>query len=178
MNGATTFRETSKGGKVMRATTRLRKRAAIVVMAAAIALGTTACFPDVSSSGPTDPYISALYQAMNQDRANNGLPPLSHSPKLENLAGTWAWQMASANSLYHQDLAGVLNTPDFQAFHTLGENIIVAPGSYTPQQLEAAWMASAPHRANILSGAFNVVGLGRFVGPDGRLWAAADFGGI
>ena len=30
-------------------TTKLRTQTAIVVMAAAIALGTTACFPDVSS---------------------------------------------------------------------------------------------------------------------------------
>lgn len=162
----------------MRATTRLRKRTTIVVMAAAVALGTTACFPNVSSSPPTDPYINALYNAMNQDRANNGLPPLSQSPKLENLAGTWSWQMAQANSLYHQDLGGVLNSDDYQGFRTLGENILVAPGNYTPQQIEAAWMGSAPHRANILSGAFNIVGLGKFVGPDGRVWATADFGGI
>ena len=37
---------------------------------------------------------------------------------------------------------------------------------------------SAPHRANILSGAFNIVGIGYYRGPDGRLWAVQDFGGI
>jgi uncharacterized protein YkwD len=162
----------------MRASTRVRKQAAIVVMAAAIALGTTACFPNVASTPPTDPYINALFNAMNQDRASNGLPPFSNSPKLENLAGTWAWHMSQANSLSHQDLGSLLNSGDYQGFRTLGENIIVAPGSYTPQQLEASWMASAPHRANILNGAFNIVGLGKFVGPDGQVWAAADFGGI
>jgi uncharacterized protein YkwD len=60
----------------------------------------------------------------------------------------------------------------------LGENIIVAPGHYTPEQLEAAWMASAPHRANILSRGFNVVGVGMSRGPDGRIWATVDFGGV
>ena len=158
--------------------TRLRRHTAIVVMAAAVALGTTACFPDVSSSPPSDPYINALYNAMNQDRANAGLPPLTHSPKLENLAGTWAWQMATDGYLHHQNLGGLLANPDFAAFHTLGENILVGPGSYSPQQIEAAWMGSAPHRANILNGGFNVVGLGKFVGPDGQVWATADFGGV
>jgi uncharacterized protein YkwD len=158
--------------------TRLRKHTAIIVMAAAVALGTTACFPDVSSGQPTDPYINALYQAMNQDRARSGLPGLSHSPKLENLAGTWAWRLAQDGYLHHQDLGGTLSNPDFGAFRTLGENVLVAPGDWSPQQLEGAWMASAPHRANILNGAFNVVGLGKFIGPDGRLWAVADFGGV
>lgn len=162
----------------MRATTRLRKRTAIVVMAAAVALGTTACFPDVSAGEPGDPYVNALFHAINQDRANAGVPPLAHSPKLENLAGTWSWQVATDNWLHHQDLAAILYSPDFEAFYTLGENIIVAPGQYSPQQLEAAWMNSAPHRANILNGGFNVVGIGTFWGPDGRLWATVDFGGL
>jgi uncharacterized protein YkwD len=48
----------------------------------------------------------------------------------------------------------------------------------TSDQMEAAWMASAPHRANIISGAFNVVGIGCYRGPDGRVRAVQDFGGI
>jgi uncharacterized protein YkwD len=47
-----------------------------------------------------------------------------------------------------------------------------------PTQMENAWMASSPHRANILSRSFNIVGIGVYRGPDGRLWAVQDFGGI
>ena len=86
--------------------------------------------------------------------------------------------MSVDNSLHHQDLAGILNSSDYAAFHTLGENIIVAPGSYTAEQLEAAWMASPPHKANILSRSFNTMGIGVFYGPDGRIWSAVDFGGV
>jgi uncharacterized protein YkwD len=43
--------------------------------------------------------------------------------------------------------------------------------------MEAMWMGSAPHRANILNGAFNQIGIGYFRGPDGRLWGVQDFGG-
>jgi uncharacterized protein YkwD len=60
----------------------------------------------------------------------------------------------------------------------MGENILVAPGGMSPAQLQGLWMGSAPHRANILSGAFNIVGIGYFRGPDGRIWAVQDFGGI
>ena len=35
-----------------------------------------------------------------------------------------------------------------------------------------------PHRANIMSRSFNVVGIGWYWGPDGRLWAVQEFGGI
>ena len=159
-------------------TTRLRKRTALVVLAAAIARCTTACFPDAAPGEPANPYVRTVYQAINQDRANAGLPGLAHSPKLENLAGTWAWQMSVDNSLHHQNLSGLLFSSDYSHFRALGENIIVGPGNLSPQQLEAAWMNSAPHRANVLNSAFNVVGIGVFYGSDGRVWSVVDFGAI
>jgi uncharacterized protein YkwD len=158
--------------------TLLRKRTALLVLAALIALCTTACFPDTAPGEPSNPYTRGIFEAMNQDRVNNGLRPLVQSPKLENLAGTWAWQMSVDNYLHHQDLAGVLYSPDLTPYYTLGENIIVAPGNMAPWQLEAAWMYSPAHRANILNSNFNVVGIGAFWGPDGRLWSVVDFGGV
>jgi uncharacterized protein YkwD len=162
----------------MRVDTRVRKRTVLVASVAALVLLATACFPDVAPGEPADSASAAVFRAVNQDRANAGLAPLSHSPKLTNLAGTWSWQMSQDNWLHHQDLAGVLYSPDYHAFSTLGENILVAPGHYSPEQLEAAWMNSPPHRSNILSRNFNVMGVGVFRGPDGRLWATVDFGGL
>jgi uncharacterized protein YkwD len=155
------------------------KRAAAVVMAVAIGFGLTSCgFANVSSTGPSDPYTAALFNSLNYDRVMNGLPQLSWSPKLSNQAGTWAWNMASVNSLYHQNLAALINSPDYYGYNTLGENILVGPGGMSATGVEGAWMASAPHRANILSSAFNIVGIGYVRGPDGRIWAVQDFGGI
>jgi uncharacterized protein YkwD len=119
-----------------------------------------------------------LLASLNVDRAANGLPPLTWSPKLSNQAGTWAANMAAVNSLYHQNLSALINSSDYQGYSTLGENIIVGPGNLSPAALEAAWMNSPPHKANILSGAFNIVGIGYVRGPDGRIWAVQDFGGI
>jgi uncharacterized protein YkwD len=157
----------------------LSKRAAAVAMTALVAIGLTSCgFANTSSSGPDDSYTAGLYNALNYNRVMNGLPQLTWSPKLANQAGSWAHQMSNANSLYHQDLGALINSPDYAGYYTMGENILVGPGSMTPNSMEGAWMASAPHRANILSGAFNIVGIGYFQGPDGRLWAVQDFGGI
>ena len=86
--------------------------------------------------------------------------------------------MSVDNSLHHQNLSNVLYSSDFSRFSTLGENIIVGPGNMSPQQLEAAWMNSAPHRANVLNRNYNVVGIGVFYGPDGRVWSVVDFGAI
>ena len=154
-----------------------RKTAAVVLMGV-VALGLTGCFPDRSSAPPSDPFVNDLYNRLNYDRATVGLPPLTWSPKLGNMAGTWAYQMATVNSLYHQNLSALINSSDYQGYTTLGENIIVGPGDLSPAALEAAWMNSPPHKANILSGAFNIVGIGYVRGPDGRIWAVQDFGGI
>jgi uncharacterized protein YkwD len=153
-----------------------RKTAAIVLMGV-VGLGLTGCFPDTGNP-PSDPFQNDLYQSLNRDRASVGLPPLTWSPKLANNASGWAWQMMAANSLYHQNLSAVLNSADYQNYYTLGENILVGPGSMSAASIEAAWRASPPHWANITSTAFNVVGIGYVRGPDGRIWAAQEFGGL
>ncbi|MFI5042618.1 MAG: CAP domain-containing protein [Acidimicrobiales bacterium] len=162
----------------MSARTLVGKKAAVIAMAVLVSVGLTSCFADTSTTPPADPTLAGMYQALNQDRAAHGLPALTWSPKLQNLAGSWAHQMASVNTLYHQNLGSVISTSDFVNYHTLGENILVGPGSMTPAQMETAWMNSSLHKANILSGNYNIVGMGVFIGGDGRIWAVVDFGGI
>ena len=67
---------------------------------------------------------------------------------------------------------------DYQAYYTLGENILVGPGGMSADSIEGAWRASAPHWANITNRSFNVVGIGYVRGPDGRIWAVQEFGGL
>jgi uncharacterized protein YkwD len=154
-----------------------RKTAAIVLMGV-VGLGLTGCFPDTSATPPSDPYLNELYNRLNADRASVGLPPLTWSPKLSNSAGSWAWQMAADNTLYHQNLSTLLYSGNYSNYYTLGENILVGPGSMSAAAVEGAWRASAPHWANITSRSFNIVGIGYVRGPDGRIWAAQEFGGI
>lgn len=162
----------------MRVKTLLGKKTAAVVLMAVTGLGLSGCFADTSSTPPSDPFVNGLYQALNRDRASQGLPPLTWSPKLANNAGWWASNMAGANSLYHQNLSALLGSSDYSAYYTLGENIMVGPGSMTPDAIEGAWRSSPPHWANITSRSFNVVGIGYVHGPDGRIWAVQEFGGL
>jgi uncharacterized protein YkwD len=157
--------------------TKIRKRAAILVMALVIGVAATACLPDTGPD-PDNPYQNMLLQAMNRDRAANGLPRLTWSPKLSVLAMDWSNQMARDNNLYHQNLSAVLTRSDYQGYWTLGENILVGPWNMPIEQMESVWMNSPGHRANILSRNYNVVGLAFVNGPDGRLWVTVDFGGI
>ena len=160
----------------MRRTTT-RRRITLVVVALALGLATTACFPNTGPP-PTDPTIGGIYQAMNSDRAAAGLAPLTWSPKLANLAGSWSDNMAAQHRMYHRDLGSTLYSPDFNGYYTLGENVLVGPLNMSAGEMEAAWMGSPPHRANILSTQFNVVGVGVVWGNDGKAYATVNFGGI
>jgi|tagenome__1003787_1003787.scaffolds.fasta_scaffold20400598_1 uncharacterized protein YkwD len=158
---------------------RCKKVAVALVATITLGLAVSSCgFANVSSTGPSDGYTVGLYHALNADRAANGLPALAWSPKLANQAGTWAYQMAQEGVLHHQDLNALIYSDDYAAFWSLGENILVGPVSMTPDSMERAWMASPPHRANIMSPNYNVVGIGYWRGSDGRVWAVQDFGGI
>jgi uncharacterized protein YkwD len=160
-------------------TATVRKRTAVIIMALAIGIGATACLPDTAPPPTADGYQRAMFDAVNRDRANYGLAPLTFSPKLSVLAGGHSCDMQRAGYLYHTDLSGTLNNnPDFAAYWSLGENVVVAPSSMSAQDLESIWMGSPNHRANILNPNFNVVGMAACFAPDGRVWATQDFGAL
>jgi len=163
----------------MNVKTFVGKRTAAVVLMVIVALGLAACAPPPPpSGGPGDSFTSSLLQSLNADRARAGLPGLAWNGTLANSASSWAHQMSNAGTLYHQNLSALIYSSAYAGFHALGENILVGPGSMSAPSLEVAWMNSPPHRANILNGGFNVVGIGYYRGPDGRIWAAQEFGGV
>jgi uncharacterized protein YkwD len=112
--------------------------------------------------------------AHNGDRAAAGLDGLCENGQLAGFAQAWAEQMAATGSFVHQDIASTITGT---SFFTMGENILVGPAGYSPDQMETAWMNSPAHRANILSGAFNQAGVGTAYSADGRMWVCVDFGG-
>lgn len=162
-----------------------RKTAGAILILGAVGLGLTGCLPAApapapaasSSAAPADGLTNDIYAAVNRDRASVGLPGFAYNGQLASNAAGWAHQMANANSLYHQNLSALLSSPGYGGFYTLGENILVGPGSMSGASIEASWRASAPHWANITNRAFNQIGIGYFRGPDGRIWAVQEFGG-
>src|SRR6202451_3588824 len=111
--------------------------------------GTMAAVP-VLGQQPAEQQVMDL---ANQDRAQQGLPPLKWDPALAHAAAAHAQMMAGQSELSHQypgepDLAARCGAAGAH-FRTIEENVALAP---TPQALEQEWMHSPPHRANILNG--------------------------
>jgi hypothetical protein len=118
---------------------------------------------------------SQLVQATNEDRAQHGLGPLKWDPALARAAQRHAELMVGQRALSHQyqgeaDLETRVGQEGAH-FHVVAENLAAAP---TPAALEAEWMHSPGHRANILDPRLNEIGVG-FVRQGGYLWAVEDF---
>jgi hypothetical protein len=116
-----------------------------------------------------------VFELANADRAQQGMPLLKWDPALAQAASEHADMMAQQPALSHQ----YPGEPDLVAragaagahFRSIAENVALAP---TPQALEKEWMNSAPHRANLLNPAMNVIGVG-LVKRGGNYYAVEDF---
>jgi Cysteine-rich secretory protein family len=116
-----------------------------------------------------------LMQATNEDRARQGLGPLKWDPALARAAQKHAQLMVGQSALSHQ-YAGEEELETRVAeqgahFRVVAENLAAAP---TPIALEAEWMHSPHHRANILDARLNEIGIG-IVRQGNNLWAVEDF---
>lgn len=118
----------------------------------------------VASSNPGAAFVAAT----NQARAAAGLPGLSVSADLTAAATHQAQNMADAGVLFH--------TPDLGAglccWIMVGEN--VGKGS-SEAVIQAAFMASPEHRANILRAAYGQIGVGYVIDRSGNLWVSEVF---
>lgn len=106
---------------------------------------------------------------LNAQRAGAGLPPFASQSGLMDVAQQWSTYQASTASMIHN--------PAF-ASQTAGagcggatENVASAMGSISPV---AAWMASPPHRANILSSATHL-GVGAATSTNGITYYTLNF---
>ncbi len=106
---------------------------------------------------------------INQQRALAGLAALSENPALDAAAQAHSDDMVSGNYFDHVAPNGAdpLSRVVAAGFATvadvldLGENIAAGGGSLaTPEQTVTNWMASPPHRANILDPTFKETGIG------------------
>jgi uncharacterized protein YkwD len=135
--------------------------AAAVAIAPALVL---VAGPASASSSPA----ASLVAATNQARAAAGIAPLQVSGDLTAVATRQAHNMAASDALYH--------TPGLSSavccWVVLGENVGEGPSA---ARLQAAFMASADHRANILRTSFTQVGIGYAIDQHGTLWVSEVF---
>jgi uncharacterized protein YkwD len=158
------------------------RRAKLLAATLVVAALSTACYGGAAGGGsggqslPSAGTARELYDLTNAERARNGLPALGWNNQLGQLALDWSAWMAATGSMTHRDLWATINSPAFWQFRSLGENILQGSCGISAAQMHQAWMNSAGHRANILSGGYNVIGIGVVCDSAGRVWATQNFG--
>ena len=112
-----------------------------------------------------------MVQLTNDDRTDKDRSALELDLQLSRYARKHSQDMADAGGIFHtDDLAAKLKGKDWSAG---GENVGMA--SNLPD-LEAVFMASTPHRQNILNREFDHVAIG-VVESDGNFWVTVIFYG-
>jgi uncharacterized YkwD family protein len=107
---------------------------------------------------------------VNEQRAANGLKPLTLSAELSNAARAKSQDMHNNHYFAHESPTYGSPFDMLTAFgiryQAAGENI--AMGYATPEAVMNAWMNSSGHRANILSTSYTQIGVGYVA--DGNYW--------
>jgi uncharacterized protein YkwD len=128
--------------------------------------------PAQTSSGAAE---QELLVSVNRTRRAQGLPPLRWNDALAAAARRHAGVMAQRGSAEH----GFAGEPGLASrvtqagvrFVSLSENVAQGPG---PEAIQAEFLNSANHRANILDSDMDSVGIG-VVERRGQLFAVEDF---
>jgi uncharacterized protein YkwD len=117
-----------------------------------------------------------LFNQLNDSRKHAGLEPLEWDEHLAQAARAHSQLMASKNQLGHvlpgEPEVGARLAATGVRFNRSAEN--VAYNTYL-NDFDKAWMESPPHKENMLSPNYNVVGIGIAQSDEGLYYATQDF---
>ena len=135
----------------------------------------------VSATARLSAREASLVAQINAARAAHGVPPLAVDASLARAARAHSLSMLHNGFFDHGNFAARIRRFGGRGA-TLGENIAWGSGPYgTARGLVNQWLASPPHRANLLRRGFRRIGVGavvgRFSGVPGATVATADFAG-
>jgi hypothetical protein len=142
---------------------------ALAVVAAVLASGFGLVLP--ASAASTDGSVQQTL--INQDRTAAALTPLAWSPCLAGIALQNAQRMAAAGAISHANGAQ-LDLGCLAGATQSGENVGDTSNGIDDVQLNAVFMASPPHKANIL-GPYNYVGTAWALDSRGYGYIAVEF---
>jgi len=150
-----------------------RRLGGVVVTLLALGPAVIVAAPAAQAS-TASPAMVAAYQArvvywINNQRAAYRRGGLSWAWCPQVFADNWAIHLASTGTFYHQSMYTILRCGGATV---AAENL--ARGNVDASAVVAAWMASPGHRANILDGRLNRVGV-HAVYAGGQWVVAADF---
>jgi len=155
--------------RLLLSTGALLLSAAIVASGASAASAVCAGAHLIPTTGNLSRIKAATLCLVNQQRTGHGLKPLRENADLQAAAQAHTAQMVRRDYFNHVGPAGdsplervtAAGYASSAEIRDLGENIAAASGSLaTPAASVAAWMASPPHRAQILNPAFHDTGIG------------------
>jgi uncharacterized protein YkwD len=132
-----------------------------------------------ASAGAEQRGLARIVALSNGKRAAAGVAPMTDDAQLTRAAQRYAEALTGTACFGHNcgplpRLADRVAAAGGDRWGFLGEN--VAAGQRTPERVVAAWMASPPHRANLLNPQFTRLGVGRAAGgPYGTYWTQ-EFG--
>ncbi|GKU83008.1 CAP domain-containing protein [Niallia sp. NCCP-28] len=119
-----------------------------------------------SSGTPVKNFEEEVVRLVNLERAANGLSSVMHRADIKSVAEKKAMDMINSNYFSHESPNygspfQMLKTFDI-SYQSAGENI--AKGQKSPKEVMDSWMNSPGHRANILNGKYNCIGVGYYNG--------------
>ena len=105
----------------------------------------------------------AIVRLLNRTRANAGLPRLRISRRLFRVARAHSRDLAVHGMFQHESSDGTpfgTRIRRVTSARLVGETLMEVTGQATARRVVSAWMASAPHRQEILTRGFRHVGVG------------------
>ncbi len=125
-----------------------------------------------ATPAPVSGYAAQLIDLINQQRAQNGLPPY-HTDSRLNAASDYHNRFMRDNGCFSHQCSG--EADPFQRMVNAGYPLVsggenIGEGYQTPQEMVDGWMNSSGHRANILNSSWPDIGCGYLLGPSGNPW--------
>ncbi|MGD8451763.1 MAG: CAP domain-containing protein [Phycisphaerae bacterium] len=124
-------------------------------------------------------WAAEVLQLVNEERAANGLAPVTANATLTAQAEQYACEMVYYDFFAHVNPVTGSTLPDRSeefgyVYQVIGENL--AAGPRTPSDVMTAWMNSEGHRENILDPRFTELGVGVREGGEYDLYWVQEFG--
>lgn len=115
-------------------------------------------------------YAQQVVKLVNEERAKEGLTPLTIDTKVEAAANVRARETTSSFSHTRPNGTSFSTALKEQnvTYRMCGENI--AYGQKSPEEVVKAWMSSPGHRANIMNEKFTTIGVGRYQAANGTIY--------
>lgn len=116
--------------------------------------------PTPSATKPLLSMEQEIFDDVNAERIARGLPALRWDRNLSLSASQWNQTMSSTGIFAHSNLQLLFSSPPYDQYGGLGENIYKAQSVLvTSGMIHVAWTRSNGHRKNVLSPAFDSLGV-------------------